>query len=144
MSEDNSSSIAITRHVVSLGAARRVIAAANQEALRHGWAICVAVVDLSGELVALEKADAAIGISAAVATGKARTAALLQAPSKQFEDFINQGKPSFLSTPNTTALEGGIPLIYNGQVIGAVGVSGAHGANDSQVAQAAADALIGE
>ncbi|EHD22166.1 MULTISPECIES: SDR family NAD(P)-dependent oxidoreductase [Brenneria] len=92
-------------------------------------------------LVALEKVDGAIGISPAVAQAKARTAALLQSPSKDFEDFINSGRPSFLSTPGVTPLEGGVPISVDGQVVGAVGVSGAHGANDSQVAKAAAAAV---
>ncbi|MFA7665885.1 MAG: heme-binding protein [Burkholderiaceae bacterium] len=72
---------------------------------------------------------------------QARTAALLRQPSKNFEDYINSGRPSFLSTPGTTPLEGGVPIIVNGQTVGAVGVSGAHGPNDSQVAQAGADAV---
>lgn len=127
---------------VSLHAARHVIHAAQDAAQRHGWNICVAVVDHAGEVVALEKDDAAIGISPAVALAKAKTAALLQAPSKQFEDFVNQGSPSFLSTPGATALEGGVPLLLEGQFIGAVGVSGAHGENDSFVANCAANSLI--
>lgn len=89
----------------------------------------------------LERQDAAIGISPQVALAKARTAALLQAPSKQFEDFVNHGSPSFLSTPGATALEGGVPILAGGRVIGAVGVSGAYGPNDSQVAAFAAAAV---
>jgi glc operon protein GlcG len=99
------------------------------------------VLDRAGELVSLDRSDKAIGISPTVALGKARTAALLRAPSKEFETFINAGSPSFLATPGVTPLEGGIPLWLNGEVIGAVGVSGAHGANDSQVAEMAAEAL---
>lgn len=133
--------IVIERPGIALAGARRVIAAAITEAARGNWAISVAVVDAAGELVAFEKHDAAIGISPAVAIGKARTAALLRAPSKQFEDFINAGRPSFLSTPGATALEGGVPIVIDGRVIGAVGVSGAHGANDSRVATVAAAAI---
>ncbi|HFZ0791252.1 GlcG/HbpS family heme-binding protein [Burkholderia multivorans] len=135
------SSIAIGRPGIALAAARRVIAAANAEAERHGWAISVAVLDAAGELVAFEKHDAAIGISPYVAIGKARTAALLRAPSKQFEDFTSAERPSFLSTLGLTALEGGIPIVADGRVIGAVGVSGAHGANDSRIATVAAAAI---
>lgn len=126
---------------VAQAGAQRAIAAALAEAERNGWIIAVAVVDSSGELMAFHKADGAIGISPAVAIGKARTAALLRQPSKNFEDYINGGRPSFLSTPGTTPLEGGIPIAVNGQVVGAVGVSGAHGPNDSQVAQAGANAV---
>lgn len=141
MSSPSASSWTIQRPNVSLEAARRVVQAAHAEAQRHGWHISVVVVDTAGEPVLLERSDAAIGISPQVAIGKARTAALLQAPSKMFEDFINGGHPSFLSTPGTTPLEGGVPLIVGDQVIGAVGVSGAHGPNDSQVAHIAAEAL---
>lgn len=126
---------------VNLYAARSVIQAAQHCAQEQGWAISVAVVDCSGEIVALEKNDDAIGVSASVALAKAKTAALLQAPSKQFEDFVNHGSPSFLSTPGVTELEGGVPLIVDGQFIGAVGVSGAHGENDSFVAVTAANVL---
>lgn len=133
--------VSIVSEVISLQAAKQVMAAAHAEAQANGWNICVAVVSPSGQLIALEKDDAAIGISPDVAYGKAKTAALLQAPSKEFEDFINAGRPSFLSTPGVTPLEGGVPIYWHDQVIGAVGVSGAHGANDSQVAIHAAQAL---
>lgn len=139
--ELNPAPISINRPVISLAGAKLVIAAAHAEAAQNGWHIAVAVVDASGELIALEKTDAAIPISPSVATGKAKTAALLQLPSKEFESFINAGQPSFLSTPGTTPLEGGVPLMISGQCVGAVGISGAHGPNDSQVAEAAAKAL---
>lgn len=129
------------RLTISLDSARQLLAAAQQLAHRAGWAISVAVVDPSGTLVAFEKHDHAIGISPEVAIGKARTAALLQTPSGMFERFINQGQPSFLATPGTTPLEGGIPLQWQAQFIGAIGVSGAHGANDTAIALQAARAL---
>jgi len=136
--------VALMQPTVTLNTARRVVAAAMAEAQRHGWRIGVAVVDASGELMAFERADGAQAITTRVAHGKARTAALLKAPSKAFEDFINGGRPSFLSTPGVTALEGGVPLLWQGQVIGAVGVSGAHGPNDSQVAERAAAAVAAD
>jgi len=129
------------RLTIKLDSARQLLAAAQQAAHTGGWAISVAVVDPSGALVAFEKHDQAIGISPEVAIGKARTAALLQAPSGMFENFINQGQPSFLATPGTTPLEGGIPLHWQQQVISAIGVSGAHGPNDTFVALQAARAL---
>lgn len=132
---------AIAHSSVTLEGARAAISAALEEAHHNGWQISVAVVDRSGLLVAFARDDQAIGIGPDVAIGKARTAALLQAPSKEFEDFINSGRPSFLSTPGATALEGGLPLVSAGEVIGAVGVSGAHGSNDSQVAAVAAAAI---
>lgn len=140
-SQSEVAQVVTTQPNVALAAARRVVAAALAEAQEHGWRIGVAVVDASGELVAFERADGAQLITISVAQGKARTAALLKAPSKAFEDFINGGRPSFLSTPGVTALEGGVPLVWRGQVVGAVGVSGAHGPNDTQVAERAAATL---
>ncbi len=132
---------AFNRPAISLQTAQQLLEAASQTARQGSWAISVAVVDPAGTLVAFARHDHAIGISPEVAIGKARTAALLQAPSGLFESFINQGQPSFLATPGTTPLEGGIPLHWQGQVIGAIGVSGAHGPNDSHVALQAAQAL---
>ncbi|MFV3386739.1 GlcG/HbpS family heme-binding protein [Pseudomonas sp. NY15364] len=126
---------------ITLAGAERVLDAAFSEAERNQWVISAAVVDSSGELVAFRKADGAIGISPSVAIGKARTAALLRQPSKSFEDFINGGRPSFLSTPEILPLEGGVPIAVDGLVVGAVGVSGAHGPNDSQVASKASEAV---
>ncbi|WP_296411306.1 heme-binding protein [Zoogloea sp.] len=137
----NTKPVTLARTDIAQAGAQQAISAALAEAGRNGWVIAVAVVDSGGELVAFQKADGAIGISPAVAIGKARTAALLRQPSKSFEDFINSGRPSFLSTPGTTPLEGGVPITINGQVVGAVGVSGAHGPNDSQAAQAGANAV---
>ncbi|NDJ56266.1 heme-binding protein [Enterobacteriaceae bacterium 4M9] len=139
----NAQSAAVSRSVqtVSLAGARKAIAAAHTMATGRGWLISVAVVDASGQLVAFEKQDGASGVTVKVACEKARTAALIGAPSKAFEDFINGGCPSFLATPDVTPLEGGVPIVLNGEIIGAVGVSGAHGANDSLVAHTAADAL---
>lgn len=141
--EARSEAVALTlaRVDVAQAGAQRAIGAALSEAKRNGWLVSVAVVDSAGELVAFHKVDGAVGISPAVAIGKARTAALLRQPSKNFERYINEGKPSFLATPGTTPLEGGVPIVVDEQVIGAIGVSGAHGANDSQVAQAGAGAL---
>lgn len=129
---------------ISLAGARKVVQRALREAAQHGYHISVAVVDRAGELVTLDRMDAAIGISPTVAQGKARTAALLQSSSKEFENFINSGMPSFLATPGVTPLEGGVPLRLNGEIIGAVGISGAHGANDSLLAELAAEALLTE
>lgn len=136
-----SAAFSVARQNISLAGAQRVLAAAQAEATLGGWHISVAVVDLAGQLVAFARDDAAIGISPEVAIAKARTAALLQIPSKDFEDFINAGKPSFLATPGATPLEGGVPLRIGTEIVGAVGVSGAHGPNDSKVAEAGAAAL---
>ncbi len=133
--------VAVTRLEISLASAQKALHAALKEAAENSWNISVAVVGISGDLIAFAKADDAIAVSPAVAIEKARTAALLKAPSKKFEEYINSGRPSFLSTPGVTGLEGGVPIIVAGNVIGAVGVSGAHGPNDSQVAETAAQVI---
>lgn len=98
----------------------------------------VAVVDTAGELVAFERDDETSPVTPKVALAKARTAALLRTPSKVFEDFVNNGLPSFLSTPDVTPLQGGVPIVINGYIIGAVGVSGASGEEDTHTATVAA------
>lgn len=126
---------------ISLAAAKVAIKAAQEEAASHHWSVSVAVTDASGELVAFERDDQAANVSIQVAIGKARTASLIKAPSKLFEDFINDGFPSFLSTPGVTPLQGGVPVIVDGQVVGAVGVSGAKGDEDNHMAEVAVAAL---
>ncbi|WP_437883914.1 GlcG/HbpS family heme-binding protein [Pseudomonas sp. LRF_L74] len=130
--------LAVLRPVISLAAARRAIATAFDLARRDGWAVSVAVVDPAGELVAFERDDDSAGVTPQVAIAKARSAALLRAPSKLFEDFVNGGLPSFLSTPGVTPLQGGVPITLAGQVIGAIGVSGAKGDDDERMASQAA------
>ena len=143
MAATEPATLALPQQTVSLAGAELAVNAALAEARENGWVITVAVVDNSGELVALARDDNAIAISPSVAIGKAKTAALLRKPSKAFEDYINDhNKPSFLATPGVTPLEGGVPLfLKDGSFIGAVGVSGAHGPNDTQVAEVAAKAL---
>ncbi|WP_223881664.1 GlcG/HbpS family heme-binding protein [Affinibrenneria salicis] len=127
---------------VTLAGDWRVIAAAHAEAGHNGWHISVVVVDAGGQLAAFDRFDAddgRIGVSGREGLQKARSAALLRASSGEFNNFINHGRPGFVATPGTP-LEGGVPLAA-GEVIGAVVVSGAHGANDSQMTQAAAAAV---
>lgn len=126
---------------LSLTAARAGLQDAARMAVSHGWAVSVAVVDAAGEPVAFEKHDHAAPVTPAVAQAKARTAALLRAPSKLFEDFINAGQPSFLATPGITPLQGGVPVMVQGVVVGAVGVSGSSGEGDTHLAAHAAHAI---
>jgi len=137
----NEAPITLPRTDIALAGAEKVLDAAFEEAKRNSWLVSVAVVDAAGELVALRKADGAIGISPSVAIGKARTAALLRQPLKNFEEYINNGRPSFLAAPDVLPLEGGMPIVVDGITVGAVGVSGAHGPNDSQVATIAAKSV---
>jgi glc operon protein GlcG len=119
----------------------RILAAARVEAQQHSWAVAIAVVDDGGHPLALERLDGCAPIGAYIATEKARSAAIGRRESKGYEDMVNGGRSAFLSAPLLTSLEGGVPLIVDGQVIGAVGVSGVKAEQDAQVAKAGIAAL---
>jgi uncharacterized protein GlcG (DUF336 family) len=123
---------------------RRIAAAAEAEALRHQWAVTIAIVDDGGHLLWLQRLDKAAPISAQIAPGKARTAALGRRESKGYEEMINQGRASFLSAPGLDAmLEGGVPIVVDGHCIGAIGVSGVKSVEDVQIGNAGIAALKG-
>ena len=119
----------------------QILAAARTEAQANQWAVTIAVVDDGGHPLALERLDGATPSSAYIATEKARTSALGRRESKGFEDMVNGGRFAFLSAPLLTSLEGGVPVIVDGEVIGAVGVSGVKAEQDAQVARAGAQCL---
>jgi len=119
----------------------RIINAARAEAQHNGWAVAIAVVDDGGHPLALERLDGCAPIGAYIATEKARTSALGRRESKGYEEMVNGGRSAFLSAPLLTALEGGVPILVEGQVIGAVGVSGVKAEQDAQVAKAGIVAL---
>lgn len=119
----------------------RLLAAAREEAQRHGWAVSIAVVDDGGHPLALERLDGCAPIAAYIATEKARSAALGRRDTKGYEDMVNGGRTAFVSAPLLTSLEGGLPVRVDGQVIAAVGVSGVKAEQDAQVAAAALAAL---
>jgi glc operon protein GlcG len=122
--------------------ARAVAAAAEAEATRQGWMVTIAVVDDGGHLLWLQRLEGAAPISAEIAPAKARTAALGRRESKVYEDMINQGRMSFLSAPVLQGmLEGGVPILVQGQCVGAVGVSGVKSSEDAQIARAGIAAL---
>jgi glc operon protein GlcG len=121
---------------------RTMAAAAEAEALKNHWAVTIAIVDDGGHLLWLQRLDGAAPISAEIAPAKARTAAVGRRESKVYEDMINGGRTSFLSAPGLLGmLEGGVPIMVEGQCVGAVGVSGVKSAEDAQVARAAIAAL---
>lgn len=133
-----------TKPVLTCDDARRIAAAAEAEALGHQWAVTIAVVDDGGHLLWLQRLDGAAPISTEIAPAKARTAALGRRESKVYEDMINQGRVSFLSAPVLHGmLEGGVPILVDGQCIGAVGVSGVKSSEDVQIARAGIAALGG-
>ncbi len=122
--------------------ARAIAAAAEAEATRNAWQVTIAVVDDGGHLLWLQRLEGAAPISAEIAPAKARTAALGRRESKVYEDMINQGRTSFLSAPTLRGmLEGGVPILAQGQCVGAVGVSGVKSSEDAQIARAGIAAL---
>lgn len=132
-----------TKPVLTLEDVESILAAAKAEALRNAWAVSIAVVDDGGHLLGQLRLDGAAPISASIAPAKAKTAALGQRESKVYEDIINNGRTAFLSAPLLEGmLEGGVPVSIDGQVIGAVGVSGVKSEQDVQIAKAGIAAVL--
>ncbi|QXH59877.1 heme-binding protein [Pseudomonas azerbaijanorientalis] len=127
--------------VLSQTEVQQILAAARAEAQANQWAVTIVVVDDGGHPLALERLDGCAPGSAYIATEKARTSALGRRESKSYEDMVNGGRYAFLSAPVLTSLEGGVPIVFDGQVIGAVGVSGVKAEQDAQVAKAGAQCL---
>jgi uncharacterized protein GlcG (DUF336 family) len=133
-----------TKPYLTLEDVKTIAAAAEAEALRNNWAVSFAIVDDGGHLLWYQRLDGAAASSAYIAPAKARTAALGRRESKSYEDVINNGRVSFLSAPELEGmLEGGVPVIVDGYVIGAVGVSGVKSTEDAQIAKAGIAALTG-
>jgi glc operon protein GlcG len=114
---------------------------AVEEARRNGWRVCIAVVDAMGNLLAFRRMDGAAVATILGAQEKARTAAQTQRATDNFQAIIDTGKPSYLGIHWITALEGGVPVIIDGAVVGAVGASGAEAHQDAQIARAGIDAV---
>ncbi len=125
---------------IGLDQAKQVADAAMAEMKRHNWKMAIAVVDPSGGLVFFEKPDGTQNASVRIAQDKARTAAAFRRPTKAFADVINGGGPATLSL-HVTASEGGIPLVADGKIIGAIGASGGLSTQDGIVAKAGADTV---
>jgi uncharacterized protein GlcG (DUF336 family) len=131
-----------TKQTLELADVKAIAAAAEAEALAHQWAVSIAIVDDGGHLLWLQRLDGAAAISAQIAPAKARTAAMGRRESRIYEEMINGGRVSFLSAPGLEGLlEGGVPILKDGQCLGAVGVSGVKSMEDAQVARAGISAL---
>jgi glc operon protein GlcG len=127
--------------VLTLGAAKKAVEAAEKEAARRGATVVIAVVDDGGQLILLERLDDTQVASVDVGIGKARTAAIFRRPSKVFEDQIRDGRVAALALPGATPLQGGIPIIIDGKVVGAIGVSGNTPQEDEEIAIVGASAI---
>ena len=128
---------------LSLEGAKKVIAAAVAEAKKlNAPGGAIAVVDEGGNLMAVERLDGTFAAGALISIGKARTAALFKRPTKAFEDIINKGRTAMTTLNDFTPLQGGIPIMVDGQIVGAIGVSGAASAQqDEDLAIAGANAI---
>jgi uncharacterized protein GlcG (DUF336 family) len=132
----------LTKPILAAEDVARMIAAAEAEARAHNWAVTIAVCDDGGHLLGLKRLDGVAPISAYIAPEKARCAALGRRDSGVYEKMINEGRVSFLSAPVLAGmLEGGVPIVAEGQVVGAVGVSGVKSSEDAQIARAGIAAL---
>ena len=128
---------------ISLESARKLAALSVAEAGRNGWKMAIAVVDIAGDLVYFEKMDGTQVASVNIAQDKARSAAMFKRPTKAMQDVVAGGGDGlrFLALRGATPVEGGIPLMMEGKIVGAIGVSGGTSQQDGQAAKAGADSV---
>jgi uncharacterized protein GlcG (DUF336 family) len=119
---------------------QKMVAACKSEAAKNKWSVSIAVVDDAGYLLYLERLDGAGPVTAEVATEKAVTAARTRRPTKFWEDRLKE-RPAFMKFPGVLPLQGGVPVMYQNECVGAIGVSGVQSHEDEQVANAGAAAL---
>jgi glc operon protein GlcG len=126
------------KKVLTLSVAKKIAEAAEAEAKKRGSTVVIAVVDDGGYLLVLHRLDDTQVASVDVGIGKARTAAIFRRPSKVFEDQVKSGRVAALALPGATPLQGGVPILYEGKVIGAIGVSGNTPQEDEEIAMTGA------
>lgn len=125
-----------TKPVLTLGVAKTIAEASEAEARRRSSTVVVVVVDDGGHVLVVHRLDDTQVASVEVGIGKARTAAIFRRPSKVFEDQIRDGRVAALALPGATPLQGGLPILVDGRVVGAVGVSGNTPQEDEEIARA--------
>lgn len=130
-----------TKRALTLEIAKEISAAAEAEAVKNNWTMVIAIVDDGGRLMHLIRRDGTQYGSIEVAQDKARTAIAFRRPSKALEDAVAGGRNAILALNGATPIEGGIPIVVDGEMVGAIGVSGGSSAQDGQVAQAGINAL---
>lgn len=131
-----------SKKTLNLAAAKTIMAAAEAEAGRNGWRVSIAIVDEGGHPLLVQRLDGASPGSVLIATGKARTAAVFRRPTKAMEDSVNNGRFAFVAAPEVVPLEGGVPIVVDGDVVGGIGTSGVTSAQDAMIGQAGIDALL--
>ena len=129
-----------TKHCLTSADVHKILTACKAEAAKNKWAVTIAIVDDAGFMLALERMDGAGPMTAVVAEGKAKTAGVTQRSTKFWEDRIKE-RPGFINFPDNLPIQGGIPLMFQGQCVGAIGVSGVQSHEDEQVANAGAATL---
>lgn len=130
------------QHTLTLEGANQAVAAALDKARERSAGGAIAVVDSGGHLLAFQRLDGTFAAGATVSIGKARTAALFKKPTRTFEEALNGGRTALAAIAEMTPLQGGIPIVHEGQVVGAIGVSGAHSQQeDEEIAVAGAAAI---
>jgi uncharacterized protein GlcG (DUF336 family) len=129
------------KKALTLAVAKQIAAAAAAEAEKNNWNVVIAIVDEGGHLVYFERLDETQTGSIEVALQKARTATSFKRPTKALEDVLMGGRMTILTLPGALPVEGGVPIMLDGKVLGAIGVSGVTAQQDGQIAKAGADAL---
>jgi glc operon protein GlcG len=133
-----------SRVALEIADVQAALEAAKAEAVKNGWVVSISVVDDGGHLLGFLRLTDAAPITAQIALGKARTAALSRRESKFYEDVVKNGRTAFLSVSDLTTLEGGVPVVVGGQCVGAVGVSGVKSDQDAQIATAGVQAILAQ
>ena len=141
MAAQTNEPLALDKKVLSLAAARKIIAASEAEAKARSLGVVIVVVDDAGNIIQLTRMDTAQVASVNVGIGKARTAAIYRRPSRDFEEQIKNGRVAALALADATPLQGGVPVWIGGKVVGAVGVSGDSPQVDEEIAIAGAKAI---
>lgn len=131
----------VEKKTVSLALAKKMAAASEAEAAKNNWSMVITVLDDGGNIVYLGRMDGAQLGSIDVSLGKAHTALAFRRPSKAFQDLVDQNQAHLVTLPHVVAVQGGLPIIADGKVIGAIGVSGGSSAQDEQCAQAGLNAI---
>ncbi len=128
------------KQILSLDSAKRVAHAAEQEAKKNNWNVVIAIVDDGGHLMYLQREKVQLG-SIEVAITKAKVAIMFRRPTKFWEETVASGHQGYLAMPGMLPIEGGVPFIHDGEIVGAIGISGVKSNEDGQIVQAGTDAL---
>lgn len=130
-----------TKHYLTHDDVETILAASKAHAIANNWAVCISVVDDGGHLLGFLRLDGSAPASVEISQGKAYSAAVRRRPTKGDEEMVNNGRVSALSMPGITFLEGGVPIVIDGETVGAVGVSGVKSSDDALIASAGIAAL---